>query len=99
MTKKTGLNVVEAMSAVDKGKRVTREGWAEGRMLQWFENVHTLPTNPHAEVTPDYPPSFVPGEVDPTKDQPIRGQRMEEGFWIPWVPHQDDLGAADWKIL
>ncbi|MAU95450.1 MAG: hypothetical protein CMP81_06120 [Fulvimarina sp.] len=98
MAKKTGLNIGEAMSAIDKGGRVTREDWPEGRMLQWFESVHTLPTNPHAEVTPSHPPSFVPGEIDPTRDRPIRGQRID-GVWVVWVPHQDDLGAADWKIL
>lgn len=87
--KVNGLDFGQALAVLKSGKRVAREGWNGKNM--WLALVR----GPAWRVdTIANGPGPAPGTT-----LPWIGMLTADGGFVPWLPSQMDLLAADWIIL
>lgn len=96
MEKKTGLNFGEAVEALKRGERVTREGWNGRGMYLWLMPATTVKAEwckePHLKELAE----ANGGTIEACGS--IRMLTADKKVLTGWLASQTDILAEDWMI-
>lgn len=95
----SNLNFGQALEALKKGKRVSRQGWNGKRMFLFLLPAGTVPTKAiHDQALREVIESEIGGETFEALGS-IRMFTADKKILTGWLASQTDLLSEDWEIL